>query len=84
MVCSSAFAKDKTILKIIAHKKPSIKNPGTRSDVNQTIIALRIKVNKPRVTIVIGKVRINRIGFMIALKIPKTKDTTSAVKKFVT
>lgn len=33
---------------------------------------------------VIGKVRTKRIGLIIALRIPKTSATTSAVRKFAT
>lgn len=42
------------------------------------------KVNKPRVRILMGKVKITSIGLTIALKMPKTSATVKAVWKVST
>jgi len=70
-----------TILKRIAHPKLSTRNPGTRELVARTNSPLRRKVKRPRVIRLIGRVRMIRIGLIIALIIPKTTPTTIAVKK---
>lgn len=73
---------DKTILKRRAHQNPSTLNPGTRFAAKRIINALITNVNKPKVKMLIGSVRIRRIGFKTALIIPSTTATTSAVTKF--
>ena len=59
-------------------------NPGTSAAVIRMTIPFKIKVNKPRVRIVNGRVRINNIGLMIVLIKLKIIATTIAVKKLST
>lgn len=46
--------------------------------------ALMTKVNSPRVKIVIGRVRMSKIGLRIALIIPRTSAVISAALKSAT
>jgi len=66
-----------------ADQKFVIVNPLTISDTNQNIRALMIKVNKPSVSMLIGKVRMIMSGRMTAFTSPKTNATINAVKKLV-
>lgn len=75
---------DKTILNMRAHQNPSTLNPGTKLAAIRITAALITNVNNPKVRIVIGRVRIIRMGFMNALIIPKTTAATSAATKPVT
>jgi branched-chain amino acid aminotransferase len=75
---------DNTSPKIMAHKNPSTWKPGTTLLTNKTNSALMTKVNKPKVKILIGKVRSIKIGFNTAFTIPKATATTTAVQKFST
>lgn len=54
--------------------------PDTNLSASNTIKTLMIRRNIPRVRIVMGKVRMTRIGFMIAFKIPKTNTNINAVE----
>lgn len=72
---------DKTIPKINAQKKPSTLNPGTIIFTKSINIAFIINVKRPKVKILIGRVRIRRIGFKNAFIIPKTSAATNAVVK---
>lgn len=75
---------DKTILNIRAHQKESTLNPGTKFAAKRITNALITNVNKPKVRIFIGSVRIRRTGLMIALIMPKTTAATKAATKLVT
>ena len=59
------------MLKIRPEKKESIVNPLTSLLVKNTNKALIIKVNKPKVTTLIGKVRMTKIGLTTMFKHPK-------------
>lgn len=67
------------MLKRSAEKNPSTLNPDTIDDASKITIALTIKVNNPRVRIVIGKVSMSKIGLRTAFKIPSTTARISAV-----
>lgn len=64
-----------------AEAKSATSNPGTNEEANQNSSALITKVNKPRVKMFTGKVKMIRIGFMRALINPKTRAAISADKK---
>lgn len=72
-----------TKLNNIAHQKFWTVNPGTNELVNNIIKPLTIKVNKPRVRIFKGRVKIIRIGLIIVLMIPKMTATVMAVRKLL-
>lgn len=78
------FTIDKIILNKIAQKRLSTLNPGTNVPTRRIISPLRINVNNPKVTILIGNVRKNKMGLIIAFKIPKTTAATIAVRKLAT
>ena len=61
--------------------KPVIVNPLTRESIPNSRIALITKVKSPRVRMFIGRVRISRIGLMIALAMPSNRATIKAVVK---
>ena len=71
------------MLKKIAVQKFATEKPSTILLVSKTSPALITTVKRPRVKIVIGKVKISKIGFMIVFKNPKTTATTSATKKLL-
>ncbi len=75
---------DKTILKRRAHQNPSTLNPGTRFAAKRITNALITNVNKPKVKMLIGSVRIRRTGLMNALIMPKTTAATKAATKLAT
>lgn len=54
---------------------PSTTNPVTTLLTSSIKTAFITKVKSPSVRILIGRVRIKRIGFKIALIIPKTRAT---------
>lgn len=67
-----------TIIEAIrAEKKPLTTNPGTKTEVKESIIALITSKNKPKVKIVNGIVRIVKIGLIK----PFTNPKTTAAKK---
>ena len=72
--------KDNSIPKIKAHKNPSTWNPETNFPARRTIKTLMTSKNIPKVRIVIGKVKIIRIGFTMAFKIPSIKTKINAVE----
>ncbi len=74
----------KTKLNTRAHKNPSTENPGTMFAASSIKSACITNVKSPKVRIVIGKVKIIKIGFKIALKIPMTSAAIRAAVKFVT
>jgi predicted RNA-binding protein with PUA-like domain len=67
-----------------AHKNPSTLNPSTNLSTSKINTPLITKVKIPKVSKFIGKVKITRIGFKIALTIPRTKATTIAEVKLST
>lgn len=76
--------RERRIPKTSAHKNPSTANPGTIKVAPIIRSALITKVNNPKVTSVIGRVSITKIGLIIALIIPRTTARTRAVIKFST
>jgi hypothetical protein len=75
---------DNIILKISAVRKESTLKPPTILSHNKIINALIINKNKPKVTSVIGSVRITNIGLTKILSRPKTIATNKAVAKLAT
>lgn len=55
----------------IAYQKLEIENPGDSAATISSDTAFTMKINKPRVMIVIGKANKLRMGFMTAFTIPK-------------
>lgn len=80
----NALTSDNTKLNASAHRKLSTLNPGTSLLTNNTNTALMTNVNSPSVKMVIGNVRITRIGLRMVLTSPKITATTTAVRKFST
>lgn len=64
--------RESIIAKRSAHQKLVTVNPGTIIPANNIRSALITKIKRPNVTIVNGRVRSNRIGFMNVFKTPKT------------
>ena len=75
---------DKTMLNSIAHQKPSTVNPLIILDANKINKALITKVNKPRVKIFIGKVKMITIGFRITLITASKAAIHKAAQKLAT
>lgn len=71
-------AIERTIAPSIAGTQPSTENPGTKSVVTLKTIALTIKMNKPKVSIVRGRVKSTSTGLIKVLIIPKTIAARSA------
>lgn len=67
-----------------ASRKPSTRNPSMKDAAKRNSNAFIIKMNNPRVTIVIGNVSMTRIGFMITFKTPKISAVTIAMYKLST
>lgn len=78
---SNELMRDKTKPNKIAQIIPSIENPVIKESVNKIIKTFKTNAKRPKVTILIGKVRIKRIGFIKALTTPKTNATINAVLK---
>lgn len=72
------------MLNMRAHQNPSTLKPGTKFAARRITTALITNVNNPKVKIVIGSVRIRRMGFMNALITPKTTAATRAAVKLTT
>jgi hypothetical protein len=66
---------------IKAGRNPFILKPLTMAAASHNIKALIIRVKRPNVRIVIGKVSKSRIGFNVTLIIPSIIATISAVQK---
>lgn len=66
-----------------ADPKLSILKPPTRSDVNHKMRALIMKVKRPRVRMLIGRVIKIKKGFMAKLSSPRTIEATMAADKFM-
>jgi len=64
-----------------ATQKLGTEKPSTIAEQRSINKALMTIVNKPKVKILIGKVKIIKIGLIIKLIKPKTKATTTAVQK---
>ena len=64
---------------MMAHQKLSTWNPSIRFAVNKIIIALITNKKSPKVKMVIGRVRITRIGFTKKLSKLNTTATIIAV-----
>lgn len=73
-----------TMLNNIARQKPATSNPGTIQATSITSKALITNVKSPRVKMLIGKVKIIKIGLIIAFTIPKTSATNNAAIKVET
>lgn len=69
------------MLKSIAVQNPLTSNPLITDDAKRINSALITKVNSPSVKMLIGKVRIIKIGLIITLTTPKNKASHSAAQK---
>jgi len=79
--CKMEETIDNNILNKSAHQKPSTLKPETILEQSKMISALITNKNNPNVTMVIGKVRIIKIGFISAFSIANTRAKTRAVIK---
>jgi len=68
-----------TIAASIAVPNPSTLKPGTKLLVIRSKIAFMTKVNKPKVKIFIGNVKITNIGLRKIVSIPHKTATTKSV-----
>lgn len=75
---------DNTRLNNNAHQKPTMLNPGTIRLVRITKAALITKVNSPKLKILMGKVRMIKIGLRNILINPSTKAAIKAATKVST
>jgi len=82
--CKKKLIIARTKLKRRAHQNPLTANPETIFAVRRIRPALITKVKSPRVIIFIGRVRMTKMGFIIALIIPRTIATAIAVVKLAT
>lgn len=80
-ILRKAWTIANTIANNIAVQKLATKNPVTRCEASNTSTALIMKVNRPRLKILIGRVRMTRIGRRIILMRPRTTATMRAVPK---
>jgi len=71
---------DRTILKMIAVKKPSTSNPLTTKEVNKIKKALITKLKRPRLKILIGRVNITKNGLIETLTTAKKAATKKEVQ----
>lgn len=69
---------DKTILNKNAHKNPSTLKPGTIEAASRINKPLITKVNNPKVSKLMGRVKSKITGFKDALIIPRTSATIKA------
>ena len=75
---------NRKMLKTIAQRKLSMLRPGTTAAASIKSKALITKVKRPRVIMLIGRVRIIKIGRIIALMTPMTKAAKRAAVKLLT
>ena len=61
-----------------AGMKPETVNPSKKLAANQNKMAFKTKMNRPRVTMVIGSVSTNKIGRTIRFSTPSTSDAIRA------
>ena|SRR3989338_6154398 len=78
------LAKERTKLKMSAQRKPETAKPGTMASASIMSKAFITKIKRPRVSTVIGRVRIMSKGFTSALISPSTSANTRATKKLDT
>jgi hypothetical protein len=65
-----------------ALQKPHLRvKPGTKAAAKAKIIAFSTKKNNPKLRIIIGNVKMLRIGSKIAFKMPKTAAAIAALPK---
>ena len=69
------------MLNRIAVQIPLTENPSINLSANKIIRAFIINKNSPKVTMVMGKVKIIKIGFTNKLRIDKTMATIMALTK---
>ncbi len=67
-----------------ADQKPEIPNPEITPDTIISNSAFRTNVKRPKVRIVIGRVKIKRIGLKTAFNMPKLAAAKKAEKKPLT
>jgi hypothetical protein len=72
--------KDNRSPKIKAHKKPWMCMPETNLEASKIIRTLMTSRNIPKVIMVIGSVKMIRIGFTRAFKSPSTSTKINAVE----
>ena len=72
------------MLNNIAHQKPITSNPGTIQATSITSKAFITKIKSPKVKMLIGKVKITRIGLITAFTIPSISATNNATTNVVT
>ena len=77
----TAFMRDRTILKTIAHTKLVTSNPSTNALTIMIKSPLIIREKSPNVKKLIGNVRIVIIGLINVLITPNTTATITAVIK---
>jgi hypothetical protein len=70
---------DNRILNSIAVHKLATENPSIILSASKIIMALIMSRNNPNVTMVIGSVKITRIGFTNTFSMARTAATISAV-----
>ena len=75
---------DRIILNNSAHQIFFTSKPGTKWLTKRTINALIINTKNPSVNMLIGIVRITKIGFKKIFNNPSNTATLKAVKKFLT
>lgn len=81
MKLTTRLISQSTTAAINAEPISETENPATILSTKRIKMALSTKVNKPNVRILMGSVRITKIGLMIALKMPRIKATIRAVVK---
>jgi len=78
------FAIERTNPKTSAQINPSTEKPGTTLAASKISNAFKTSAKRPNVRIVIGRVRISRMGLRMAFIIPNTKAKTIADVKLAT
>lgn len=76
---ASALAIDTTIEPKSAGIKPVTVKPSMKEAANQKMSAFKTKAKSPKVMMVNGRVRINRIGLMTKLSRPSIKAAIMAI-----
>ncbi len=74
------FSSDSSRLNSSAHQILLTENPPTKASASRIINALTINKNSPNVSMVIGKVRIIKIGLTRKFNKLKTSATITAVR----
>ena len=73
--------RDSKRLNKSAQPKPLTRNPLTKFPASRTMAALMTKRNRPKVKIVIGKVRMTRMGLSKKFRIASTRENLIAIQK---